>query len=47
MPYDLILALLAAVFPVISCALFVMFWKLSRDDSSPDPIYQQQQASHR
>jgi hypothetical protein len=45
MPYDLILALLAAGFPVIGCALFLMFWKLSRDDSSPDPIYQQRPAS--
>jgi len=46
MPYDLILALLSAIFPVIGCVLFVMFWKMSRDDSSPDPIYGQRSARH-
>jgi hypothetical protein len=39
MLYDVILGALAASFPLIGCALFVLFWKLSRDDSTPDPIY--------
>lgn len=39
MTYDVILTVLAAVFPMLSCALFIIFWKLSRDDSAPDPIY--------
>lgn len=40
MPYDLVLAVLTAAFPLIGCALFIMFWKLSRDDAHPDPIYE-------
>jgi len=38
--YDVILAMLSAVFPLVGCALFVLFWKLSRDDATPDPIYE-------
>jgi hypothetical protein len=37
---DAILTALAAAFPLIGFALFVIFWKLSRDDKAPDPIYQ-------
>jgi len=45
MPYDTILTILAAVFPLIGCALFVMFWKMSREDRKPDPIYTPEQKS--
>jgi len=38
--YDVILGMLAVAFPLIGGALFVLFWKLSREDSTPDPIYQ-------
>lgn len=37
---DAILTALAAAFPLIGFALFVIFWKLSREDKAPDPIYQ-------
>ena len=40
MLYDTILTMLAVAFPLVGCALFILFWKLSRDDSSPDPIYE-------
>jgi len=39
MPFDLILIILAAVFPAGSCALFLIFWCIARDDAKPDPIY--------
>jgi hypothetical protein len=37
--YDVILSALAVAFPLIGCGLFVLFWKLLRDDAAPDPIY--------
>jgi hypothetical protein len=37
--YDVILSALAVAFPLIGCGLFVLFWKLLRDDATPDPIY--------
>ena len=40
MVYDTILTALAAAFPLVGCALFVIFWKLSREDKAPDPIYE-------
>ena len=44
MSYELILLGLAAMFPLVSCALFVAFWKIASEDSSPDPIYSRSEA---
>ena len=46
MPYDTILMFLAAVFPVLGCALFVIFWKMQREDRNPDPIYGHKEPEH-
>jgi len=39
MDYDVIVGSLAAAFPLVGCALFLVFWKLLRDDTTPDPVY--------
>ena len=46
MPYDTILMFLAAVFPVLGCGLFVIFWKMQREDRKPDPIYGRKEPGH-
>jgi len=45
MEYDLIVGSLAAVFPLAGCALFVIFWRLLRDDSKLDPVYRSKDLS--
>jgi hypothetical protein len=44
--YDVILGSLAVAFPLIGCGLFALFWKLLRDDRSPDPIYRSDYGSN-
>jgi len=34
------------VFPVLGCALFVIFWKMQREDRNPDPIYGHKEPEH-
>ncbi|HVZ17250.1 MAG TPA: hypothetical protein VG897_09045 [Terriglobales bacterium] len=46
MSYDLVLGLLTAAFPVMGFVLFLIFWKLSRNDVKPDPIYDPAPTKH-
>jgi hypothetical protein len=43
MDYDLILEILAGLFPVMGCILFALFWAQAGEDYRPDPIYAKSQ----